>query len=248
MLMKLKAPGIAGDAHPGQFLMLSCSPHPDPLLRRPFAVHDVWLEEDPSGKPAGVLVLYEVVGRGTAMLSQMRAGQNISVVGPLGRGFAICETARALLVAGAVGVAPLAFLARALESKGCRVTAMLGARTKDLLYAGEFPNAGETILATDDGSAGLRGPVTGALEAALDDDCADVTVYAAGPTPMLRRVADLAAFYGVSCQLSLEAFMACGIGACNGCVVRALGEDGEPAYLRVCKEGPVFNSRRIISF
>jgi dihydroorotate dehydrogenase electron transfer subunit len=142
----------------------------------------------------------------------------------------------------------LKLLVRKLKSQGCRVTLLTGARTEDLLYREELPGVDELILATDDGSKGIRGPVTGALEAVLDENSAGVTLYAAGPKPMLRRVADLAELYEVSCELSLESFMACGIGACYGCVVKALDEDGEQRYVRVCREGPVFDSRRIVSF
>ena len=117
-----------------------------------------------------------------------------------------------------------------------------------MLYTEGFTSLSRVTFATDDGSKGIKGPITLALEASLDESCENVTVYATGPKPMLARVANLTALYDIRCELSLEAFMACGIGACNGCVVKATGKDGEPSYLRVCKDGPVFNSKRIVSF
>jgi dihydroorotate dehydrogenase electron transfer subunit len=248
MLMKLRAPGIAANARPGQFVMLQAGPSPDPLLRRPFSLHDVWFEKRKAKQPAGILLLYHVAGRGTGLISEMPAGESVSIVGPLGNGFSECNTKRALLVAGGIGIAPMRFLADRLNSAGCRVTLMLGARTKRLLYTRDFDSASEIILTTDDGSEGMKGPVTGALEASLDEDSKNVTVYAAGPMPMLRKVASLAKLYNTPCELTLEARMACGIGACYGCVVKAIGKDGEPAYLRVCKEGPVFDSKKLVSF
>jgi dihydroorotate dehydrogenase electron transfer subunit len=192
-------------------------------------------------------VLYRIIGRGTELMAQMPAGEKLSVIGPLGNGFSQCKTEQALLVAGGIGIAPLRFLAQRLRSASREITLLAGARTKQLLHLEGFPGA-EIITTTDDGSEGVKGPVTGALEACLDEDCENVTVYASGPMPMLGRVADLAALYDVPCELSLEARMACGIGACFGCAVRAIGEDGEPTYLRTCKDGPVFDSRKIVSF
>jgi dihydroorotate dehydrogenase electron transfer subunit len=248
MLMRLKVPEIAKDAQPGQFVMLQLKGAPHLPLRRPFGIHDTWFREQGKQEPDGILVLYQVVGRGTRLMSQMTPGENFSLVGPLGRGFTTASSERLLLVAGGVGIAPLRFLARMLKSTGSRTELLAGARTEELLYIGDFHDTDEITLTTDDGSKGIRGPVTAALEAVLDEDCSAVSIYASGPSAMLQRVADLAALYEVPCELSLESVMACGIGACHGCAIKAIGEDGEPTYLRVCKEGPVFDSRRVISF
>ncbi len=247
MLMKLRVPVVASRARPGQFVMLRVSDSPDPLLKRPFSVHDVWFEDKRPGKPAGILLLYKVVGRGTQLMSEMTAGEPAVVTGPLGIGFSECATGRAVLAAGGIGIAPLKFLAGHLKQCDHRTVLLAGARNSSELYINGFDGIDETTLATDDGSKGIKGPVTVALEAALEDDANDVTVYACGPKAMLSRVIDLVDLYNVQCEVSLEAFMACGIGVCNGCVVKATDRDGEPSYLRVCKEGPVFDSRRIIS-
>lgn len=247
MLMKLRVPEIASQAHPGQFVMLRVSDEPDPLLRRPFSVHDVWFKDKRARKPAGILLLYRIVGRGTELMSLLTEGQTVSLAGPLGVGFSACNTTRAVLVAGGIGIAPLKLLANNLAECGRGTVLLAGARTGNELYTGGFDDISEITLATDDGSKGLKGPVTVALEATLEEDAEDVTVYACGPKAMIARVVDLVDLYNVECEVSLEAFMACGIGVCHGCVIKAADLDGEPSYLRVCSEGPVFDSRRLIS-
>lgn len=246
MLLKLSASEVAASAQPGQFVMLQVSDSPDPLLRRPFGVHGIFFGEDISSKPAGIQVLYQVVGRGTRMLSAAVPGQRISMLGPLGRGFAGCQTHRAFLVAGGIGLAPLVFLAADLKLRNCRTTCLVGARTAALLCVEALPDVDEVIIATDDGSDGMKGPVTSALEVCLDEDSSGVTIYASGPTAMLERVADLASLYGTPCQLSLEARMACGTGVCHGCAVRAISDHEGETYLRVCRDGPVFDSNSVL--
>jgi dihydroorotate dehydrogenase electron transfer subunit len=245
MLMKLAAPEIAACAQPGQFVMLEVADRPPPLLRRPFSIHDIWFDSD---RAAGILLLYQIVGQGTGLMSAMPRGSKIRLTGPHGRGYWLCETPRAILVAGGVGIAPLRFLGRELARIECETLLVIGARSCRYLHTDGFEECSDIISATDDGSKGIVGPATGALEAVLDQDNEGVTLYASGPTAMLRRVINLANLYEVDCQVSVERVMACGIGACSGCVLKALDEDGEPAYVRACKEGPVFNSRRIISF
>ena len=247
MHMTLKSSHLFEKAQPGQFIMFQAAHPPLPLLRRPFGIHNIWTESNKS-ESCGITLLYQVVGKGTKIMAGLNAGSKVDVIGPLGKGFSKCNTEKAVLVAGGVGVAPLSYLADKLVSAGQKVVLLTGARTKDLLYTENFPDSVDVIVATDDGSEGIRGPVTAALEALLDEDSRETTIYAAGPKGMLQRIADLAALYEANCELSLEAFMACGIGACYGCTIKAIGQDGEPAYLRVCKDGPVFNSRKIISF
>jgi dihydroorotate dehydrogenase electron transfer subunit len=248
MLMKLRTPDIASKTKPGQFVMLSVSDTPEPLLRRPFSVHDVWFDGKDTKIPAGIMLLYRVVGLGTRLMSQMTKDQRVSVTGPLGIGFSTCNTTRAFLVAGGIGIAPLRFLVGHLKKCGRDTTLLAGARNNGELSTEGFEKIDKITLTTDDGSKGMKGPVTVALEAALEEDAQNVTVYACGPKAMIARVIDLVDLYNVQCEVSLEAFMACGIGACHGCVIKATDPDGEPSYLRVCKDGPVFASRRLISF
>jgi len=244
--MAAHLPKIAGLCQPGQFLHVRTSPADacllDPLLRRPFSVYKVDLA-------GGVLsVLYDVVGRGTKMLSQRRRGESIDVLGPVGHGFSILEGLKsAWLVAGGMGIAPLVFLAHRLSDSGVRSVALIGARTKErILGEDELAALGvEVYLATDDGSVGYAGPVTDLLGELLECSSAE-GVFAVGPEPMLRKVAELTCSRKIPCQMSLESRMACGVGACLGCVVRVRSSDGMPQYKRVCVDGPVFDARELI--
>jgi dihydroorotate dehydrogenase electron transfer subunit len=222
-------------AEPGQFVMLSAGPLPaaprfDPLLPRPMAVFR-------RAGPA-LEVLYQVTGRGTALLAAARAGERVRVVGPLGRGFALPEPgARALLVGGGTGIASLFDLALRARGRG-PLAVLLGARSAAALMAlADFRELGaELRLATEDGSAGRRGLVTELLAEALAEGPA--RVYACGPTRMMRRAAELATEAGAACLVSLENRMACGFGVCLGCAVPRRTE----GYALVCRDGPVFGA------
>jgi len=227
--LTISAPGIAGSAHPGQFVMVRCGRGWDPLLNRPFSVHQVNGQE--------VVLLYRVVGRGTSLLASRRAGESLEVLGPFGRGFD-CSSVSSCLVGGGIGIAPLAFLARRLLRRlpaGGRLEVLLGGRNREELevLAEPFTAMGCALaLATDDGSLGHHGLVTDLLQAHLDG-CA--LVQACGPYPMLRAVAAQCREAGVGCEVALESVMACGLGACLGCAV--YGADG--GFLHVCRQGPV---------
>jgi len=243
----LAAPEIAGFAEPGQFVHVLCGDSYDPLLRRPFSVHDV---DRQSGR---VRLLYEIRGRGTALLAEKRSGETLDVVGPLGKGFELPKSpGRPLvLIGGGIAVAPLYFLARRIaETIGCECAAFLiGARTESmLLYVEEFARLGSDVrTATDDGSAGYRGFVTGLLEQYIHamDRANPPLVYACGPMQMLKAVARITKEHGLKCQVSTEAKMACGVGACMSCVIKV--RDGDSwKYVRCCKEGPVFDADDII--
>jgi len=238
--LTVRVPAVARAAVPGQFAMLKVSRGNDPLLRRPISIHSV------SGDM--VSFLYEVVGPGTGLLSRLRQGDTVDCIGPLGTGFdikaAVPSRKRAklpVIVAGGIGVAPLLFLAREFKKAGTTPLVFIGARTKALvLCAGEFKKLGcEVCVATADGSAGFHGRVTALLEATVSHE--PLFVYACGPRPMLSEIARIAAEDRYFCQVSLEAHMACGIGACLGCVVNT-----QSGFKRVCKEGPVFDSQEII--
>jgi dihydroorotate dehydrogenase electron transfer subunit len=236
-LMELEAPSIASAAKPGQFVMLRVSERPDPLLRRPFSIC--------STREGGtLLLLYRVVGRGTRILAETGPGGHLSLMGPLGHGFRVPgATQSSLMAAGGMGLAPLVFLA-GLAGEG-RCTLMAGYGTAAEIIPLERVGAGglHASVATEDGSAGHKGLVTELLEGALAETVGE-TVYACGPLPMLRRVAALCLERGVDCQVSLESFMACGLGACQGCAVKAGPEEGR-TYLHVCGDGPVFRASAI---
>lgn len=199
-------------------------------------------------------MLVEVVGRGTALLEQKSPGETLMVLGPLGVPFDLpeagAETGEHLLVMGGVGSAPFPSLAEALLERGQRVRAFVGARTADaLLCVEDFRELDVPVeVATDDGSEGYHGFVVGPLERYLDGGGGDgARLYACGPTPMMRAVHDIAVAANLPLQVSFEAPMACGIGVCLSCVLRVVDESAEGwRYARCCREGPVFDSRKLV--
>lgn len=229
------APEIARTAQPGQFVHLRVGPTHDPLLRRPFGIYAV-------DRQAGtVTVLFQIVGRGTALLARVRPGTVLDVLGPLGRGFTLPAPAFPVaLVAGGLGIAPLAFLLRRLSAAGIKGSLFQGARSADLLLGAEEPVPGfKRRLATDDGSAGHRGSVVDLFTASLVAGYRYAYVYAAGPYPMLRALAGRMQEYRLEGEVSLEERMACGLGACLCCSAAVRSESGL-SYARVCADGPVF--------
>ncbi|MDF1555618.1 MAG: dihydroorotate dehydrogenase electron transfer subunit [Deferrisomatales bacterium] len=217
-------------AAPGQFVMLKVADSIDPLLRRPFSIHRM----HPSGE---FEVLFRVAGQGTRLLSAVHVGTRVDAIAPLGSAFPL-DAANPLLVGGGVGVAPLLFLTDALLERGSRPKLLLGGRSdRDILCHDDFGCLAVPYeLATEDGSLGEEGLVTRLLTRGLRSAEAGVTVFSCGPARMLAAVARVCADRQVPCWVSMEAYMACGVGACLGCVIP--GTNG--AYLRVCKEGPVF--------
>jgi dihydroorotate dehydrogenase electron transfer subunit len=231
-------PGFA----PGQFLMLSpgalgAARRDDPLLPRPMAIYRAGAAR--LGSPA-LEVLYKVTGRGTALLSDARCGERVRIVGPLGRGFPLPPPgSEALLVGGGTGIASLFELARR-AAPAASVRVLLGARTAgDLMGRSDFAALDVALaVATEDGSEGRAGLVTALLEPLLG---ARSVVYACGPTPMMRRAAELARAARASAFVSLENTMACGFGVCLGCAVPR----AEGGYALVCRAGPVFAAQDV---
>ena len=229
------------DSAPGQFFMVGVTDSLDPLLRRPLSF--LRADDDFDGRPRLVLI-YEVRGRGTMLLSSSLPGRSISLIGPLGRGFRLNDApARAILVGGGIGAVPLYAAAARLQDAGGEVTFIYGARTGDsLVLSPEIAATGaENLICTDDGCQGEKAFTTELLERELDDEQADRLVLACGPRPMLKKVAALCRERHVLCQVSLEARMACGLGSCLTCIVR--GATGQ--NLRVCKDGPVFDAAEL---
>lgn len=236
---------IASLALPGQFLEIKVSEGIDPLLRRPFSVH--------RANNSNIEILYEVVGRGSSLLSQKKPGDYLDIIGPLGRGFTFqtpnTEHRTPILISGGMGVAPLLFLAESLarsKRPGAhgKILVLIGAKTKShILCEKEFKKLGcDVKIATDDGSAGLKGRVTDLLKILLSTiDYRLSTIFSCGPKPMLKELTRITGQYSIPAQVSLEAHMACGIGACLGCVINT-----KAGYKRVCKDGPVFLGDEII--
>ncbi len=247
-VLTLAAPEIAKLAAPGQFVMVKTAPGLDPLLRRPFSIFEIM--RDPAGAPAGISLLNKRVGVGTTLLYQAEAGDRIDCLGPLGQPFApVSPPAEGWMVAGGVGLAPFATLAQALKARGTPMTLFYGGRgATDLFYESFFADLGATlVITTEDGSRGEQGRVTSPLERALAGRPADrpVTVYACGPTPMMRAVADLGVRYARATYVSLEPVMGCGMGGCYSCVVRVT-RPGGTHFVRSCIEGPVFDATAVV--
>ncbi len=238
---------------PGQFVMVGAGarasvPRHDPLLPRPMAVfRDLGPVEGGAASECDVELLYRVVGRGTTLLSEAAPGDTLSIVGPLGEGFPLGDLGTgggpALLVGGGTGIASLYELARALVHAGRNVVVLLGARSReDLIGRVDFEALGlELVCTTEDGTEGQPGLVTEPLAARLSTHGATASVFAVGPTPMMRACAILAAQHDAACLVSLENPMACGFGVCLGCAVPR----AEGGFSLVCRAGPVFDACEI---
>ena len=247
--MSLEAPSIAKSAKPGQFMQVRCSDTLEPFLRRPFSVHRLKAK---GSRFKGIEILYEVIGKGTEILSKKRAEEFLDVLGPLGNGFILPKASSlqpsAILIAGGIGVAPLVFLAEVLAKKKIKATVLIGAKTKKMLLCEkDFKKLGAEIrVATDDGSKGFKGVVSKLFEKILRNTKYEIrdAVYSCGPQPMLKSIATVCAKHKIKCYASLEEEMACGIGACLGCAVRVKGKG--IVYKFACKDGPIFDTKDII--
>jgi len=252
-VLALAAPEIARAARPGQFVMLKTAggaSSTDPLLRRPFSIFEIL--RDAGGAAIGISIFNKRVGAGTTLLSRVDAGARLATLGPLGRPFEpVAPPAEGWMVAGGVGLAPFVTLAEALAARGTPATLFYGARRAEDLYCVDLFHAlGVTVvLATEDGSAGVKGRITLPLESALAERPlgSPLKLYVCGPTPMMRAGAQLAARHGRACDVSLEQVMGCGLGGCYSCVVPARGADGgRPHHTRTCIDGPVCDAQRIV--
>lgn len=233
----LAAPQIAAQAQPGQFVMATCGSTLDPLLRRPFSIHRC-------PGDGSLHLLIKIVGKGSRLLATLAPGASVDLLGPLGKGFAWQPAIPSCLVGGGVGIAPLLFLAEQRarhHADSLPPHVFLGAQTADDVrqLAKEFGALGCPVtVATDDGSLGHHGLITEPLQQELPRFR---QAYVCGPTAMMAVTADLCAAAGIACTVSLEAHMACGLGACLGCTVH--GAAG--GYLHVCKHGPVMPAEEV---
>lgn len=228
------APEAAKAAHAGQFANISA---PGFTLRRPISICEF------SRSKGTLRFVFEVRGKGTEAISRLNVGDNLDVLGPLGNGFSIPDSARrVVLVGGGIGVPPMLGLAKKL---GDRATAILGFRDYSrIILADEFEKYGTAAaICTDDGSVGYNGMVTGPLENTIKNTVVDL-VCACGPMPMLNAIAKICAQYDVPCKVSLEQRMGCGVGACVVCSCLTV-RNGREHYARVCKDGPIFDAKEV---
>lgn len=218
----------------GQFVEVRVDGSPNTYLRRPFSVHRV----DPEAKTMHLLV--KSVGDGTRQLADLEAGDTVNILLPLGKGFTLTENADVLLVGGGCGIAPLYYLADQLFRQGNKIDMLIGGRSAgDILMADEYRAFGTVHIATEDGSLGEKGMVTG-HSILRNEKLPYKMIYCCGPDGMMRAVANIAEAKQVECEVSLENTMACGIGVCLCCVV-----DTKKGNQCVCTEGPVFNSKHL---
>lgn len=242
-LARLRASHIAAEVVPGQFVNIEVSATHAPFLRMPLSVCAVDRGADT------IDLLYENMGPKSSSFSRLRPGIETRCLGPLGKGFSAPTTsARAVLVGGGIGVPPMIFWGRTLLAQGVDVALLVGARSAAKHLPDDLLSGCSNDLrrATDDGSLGHDGLVTDLLREELARG--ECSVYTCGPHAMMAAVAALCIEADVPCQVSLEEYMACGIGICVGCVVRVKNEPNNSAYddySRICVDGPVFDARHI---
>jgi len=242
--LTLSSPYISKRAKPGNFVHIKVGSTYSPLLRRAFSVHNV------DKQKGSFEVLLKVVGRGTGILSEKSPGDILDLLGPIGKGFSLPQEGKTvMLVAGGMGIAPLWFLLNNLIGKTDKEKLLFfsGAKTeKELLYCENLKDLGANLMVTtDDGSFGTKGLITDLFLKEIKgrkNDSSKLMVYSCGPPEMLKRMSEISKGYDLSCQISLEGNMACGVGACWGCPVKL--ENGW--YKRVCVDGPVFDAREVV--
>lgn len=256
-LLSVKSPLQAKVLRPGQFAMLRLLGRSDVLLRRPMSIYDIKPANRRGGKGTKEIIqfLYKIVGRGTKLLGELKPGDDVGVLAPLGHGFYEeeyvyqAETCDEILhVAGGIGIAALLLPAKDLARRGMRQRLFFGGRTKfDLVGTSDFrPLVRAMTLATEDGSRGHRGYVTAALAEYLDRNPEKkFLLMVCGPWAMLHASVELAKKFGHPCLVSMENRMGCGLGVCLGCCIRVQGE-GHGSYQRVCTEGPVFWADQVV--
>lgn len=230
---------IAAAAKAGQFVSVY-SNDASKLLPRPISLCGI-------DRKAGTLrLVYRVTGKntGTEEFSRLQAGDTMKIMGPLGNGFTVEKGKKAFLIGGGIGVPPMLQLAKEMKDAGENFQIVMGYRDAGTFLLDEFKEQGESFVATEDGSVGTKGNVLDAIrENHLDAD----VIYACGPTPMLRALKAYAEEQNMTCYVSMEERMACGIGACLACVCNSTEKDAHSNVKnkRICKEGPVFNAKEV---
>ena len=237
--MWIQTENIGKEAKPGQFVSLY-SKDGSKLLPRPISLCEIDREN------SRLRLVYRVTGAktGTEEFSRLKAGDTIPVIGPLGNGFPVekAEGKRAFLMGGGIGVPPILELAKQMQCEKKKI--VVGYRNAQTFLKEEFEAAGELYISTEDGSVGTKGNV---MDAIRENDLEADVIFACGPKPMLRAIKAYAQEKGIPCWISMEERMACGIGACLGCVCQSTETDAHSHVhnKRVCKDGPVFRSTEV---
>ena len=233
----IQADEMAAASQPGQFAMLKAWTGNAPFLMRPISINFA----DPQ---AGTLTfLYKVVGEGTRHMAALRAGDTMQILAPLGHGFPLPEHPRRIAVIGrGIGIAPLRLLARRALDQGAEVYAYLSAKEERQIFdRQELADMGVVVRTTSDPNVNVTAFLAEDLKT-LPFDAA----YSCGSKRLMREMHELHLRYGFAAYVSLEEHMACGIGACKGCVCKTHDENGSEQYETVCKCGPVFPTERIV--
>lgn len=230
---------IAAAAKAGQFVSVY-SNDASKLLPRPISLCGI-------DRKAGTLrLVYRVTGKntGTEEFSRLQTGDTVKIMGPLGNGFTVEKGKKAFLIGGGIGVPPMLQLAKEMKDAGENFQIVMGYRDARTFLLDEFKEQGESFVATEDGSVGTKGNV---LDAIRENHLEADVIYACGPTPMLRALKTYAEEQNMTCYVSMEERMACGIGACLACVCNSTDKDAHSNVKnkRICKEGPVFNAKEV---
>jgi dihydroorotate dehydrogenase electron transfer subunit len=233
-LMDIQSQEPLPEIHPGNFAEIRVDNSPKVFLRRPFSIFNADYEKN-------TLTFYiKILGEGTRLLGNLRPGESINAIYPLGNSFSLLDGKNVLVIGGGSGVAPFLLLGKELKERDTQITFLIGGKTRnDIVLTGQLSAYGEINITTEDGSLGEKGMVTDHSIIRKKLGTYD-KVYTCGPDPMMKAIALLAKNHNVECEASLENMMACGFGACLCCIVETTGGN-----LCVCTEGPVFNTREL---
>lgn len=233
MELAFRAPEMVKECKAGQFVHIKVGDSTQPLLRRPISLSDVDFTKEK------ISVIYRILGEGTEKLARFNAGDRIDVLGPLGNGFDLGYK-KPLLIGGGMGIAPLIFLAKQFSPQP--VSVLIGGRCREeLFWTDYFKDCSDALYITsDDGCMGHKGFTPDILPKILDNQKYDC-IYACGPKPMLQQIAQISRGTGIACQVSLEDYMACGIGACLSCTCET-----KHGRKKVCTDGPVFWAEEVL--
>lgn len=224
---------IAKEAKAGQFISVYTK-NDAKLLPRPISICEI------DAKKEALRIVYRIAGEGTKEFSSYEKGDDVVVLGPLGNGFPITDE-KAILIGGGIGIPPMLELAKSLN---CEKTIVLGYRNSEMFLNDELSKYGKVVIATEDGSVGTKGNV---IDAIKEQNVDGSVIFSCGPIPMLRGIKEYSKEAGITAYISMEEKMACGVGACLGCVCKSTDVDDHSKVnnKRVCADGPVFNAEDI---